>query len=431
MPQASSRRRFIGVILAVFIVAAAISPPVRALLTFPDRVKLADDNRYDLGFRVPFITVRCRDQSIIQTSSCDPFSVEARSGGTSAFDVLLFGKVPVKRVRVDVLPRLRLIPGGHSIGVLLRSKGVIVTGLSPVVNPVGQAKYPAKEAGIRQGDVILTVNGENVKSESHMAMAVNEAGKSGRIVEITAKSIDGRIYTTFAKPEFCVETRRYRIGLWVRDGAAGVGTLTFLDPQAMRYAALGHIITDADTGRPLEVSDGEIVRATVTAVESGRSGRPGEKIGVFVQDEDALGSIDMNSRYGISGTLYRMLENPFYPEPLPIAMGHEVHVGPAEIITVVEEQRMEKFCAEIIKVAGSSDIDGKNLVIKITDPRLLKKTGGIIQGMSGSPIIQEGKLVGAVTHVFVNDPTKGYGVFIENMILESGIPLPGSAGFIF
>lgn len=431
MPRASSLRKVAGAFLAALVLMTSYTPPVSRLLTLPEHLNIASDEKYSLGLNVPFVSLRCRGTSAVSVSSSDPFCIVPKGDGVGEIEVVLFGALPVKKVRVSVLPRLRLIPGGHSIGVLLKSDGVIVTGISAVVSQSGESKYPARDAGVRQGDLIMAVDGQKVKGEAHMANLVNDAGRAGRTLEITGKRMDGSLYVTSVKPEYCVETRRFRIGLWVRDGAAGVGTLTFIDPATMRFGALGHVITDADTGRPVEIGDGEIVRAQVTAIEGGRSGKPGEKIGLFVQDREVLGSIDTNSRFGICGTLYSVLSNPLYPEPLEIALGTEVRPGPAEIVTVVEGQQIEKFSAEILKVNVSPFVEGRNLVLKVTDPRLIKKTGGIVQGMSGSPIIQDGKLIGAVTHVFINDPTKGYGVLIENMVLQCGLVVPGSTGQSF
>ncbi|MGB9867046.1 MAG: SpoIVB peptidase [Bacillota bacterium] len=430
MPRASLRK-VTGALLALLVVVTSITPPVRALLTMPEHVNIASDTKYQLGPRLPLLSLRCRSSSLVSVSSQESFWILPNQDGIGEVEVMLLGALPLKKVRVSVIPRLRLIPGGHSIGVLLRSDGVIVTGVSGVVGQSGETTYPARDAGIRQGDLILAVDGQAVRSEAHIASLVNDAGRSGRPIQITAKRMDGSVYVSNVVPRYCVETRRYRIGLWVRDGAAGVGTLTFVDPRSMRFGALGHVVTDTDTGRPVEVGDGEIVKAQVTAIEEGRSGKPGEKIGLFLQDKEVLGSIDANSRFGISGTLYSILHNPLYPDPIEIALGSEVHPGPAEIVTVIQGQQIEKFAVEIIKVNLSPSVEGRNLVLRVTDPRLIKKTGGIVQGMSGSPIIQDGKLVGAVTHVFISDPTKGYGVLIENMVLDCGLVEPGWTGLTF
>jgi stage IV sporulation protein B len=197
--------------------------------------------------------------------------------------------------------------------------------------------------------------------------------------------------------------------------------MTFFDPQSRRYGALGHVIADMDTNRPIEIEDGQIVAASVSRIEPGKRGQPGEKIGTFSHNRDAIGTIDRNTPFGIMGYLFKPPECNLYSEPLPIAMMNEVRPGPAKIVTVISGRKLEEFDVEIVRVNPQPTPHAKGMVIKVVDRRLLAATGGIVQGMSGSPIIQDGRLVGAVTHVFVNDPTKGYGVFIEWMIIDSGI----------
>ncbi|MGI6425594.1 MAG: SpoIVB peptidase [Tepidanaerobacteraceae bacterium] len=209
----------------------------------------------------------------------------------------------------------------------------------------------------------------------------------------------------------------YQIGLWVRDIAAGVGTLTFYDPNTGLYGALGHIISDADTGKIIEVGNGEIIRARVASISPGRRNQPGEKRGVFINEEQIIGNIISNTPYGIFGKSYYPFENPLY-STLPVATINQVQEGKATILTVVEGEKIEEYDIEIQKITQQSYPNGKGMIIKIVDQELIKRTGGIVQGMSGSPIIQNGYIVGAVTHVFVNDPTKGYGIFLEWMLQE-------------
>jgi stage IV sporulation protein B len=207
----------------------------------------------------------------------------------------------------------------------------------------------------------------------------------------------------------------------MRDNAAGVGTLTFYEPVSGKYGALGHVIADSETAQPIEVRDGHIVRTSITAIHKGRRSIPGEKVGGPEEPDNWLGSIEKNSRFGIFGSMNRPLRNPYYREAIPVAMSSQVKEGPAEILTVLKGERLERFSVEIQRVMATPTADGKNMIVKVTDQRLLSVTGGIVQGMSGSPILQNGRMVGAVTHVFVNDPTRGYGVSIEWMLQEAGV----------
>lgn len=333
----------------------------------------------------------------------------------------LFGIIPVRDMIVNAVPQIEVVPGGQSIGVLIHSQGVMVVGNSPIQDQKGNRVNPAADAGIKEGDIIVKIDGEAVRSDAQVKELVARAGAGGGSLDAEVKRGE-QVFTAKLKPVFCKETLRYRIGLMIRDSAVGVGTLTFYDPRSMAYGALGHVITDIGTTRPVELSDGRIVGASVQGIHRGKRGQPGEKVGMFQgEDKPINGTITRNTRLGIFGRLQKPLENPACHEPLPVAMADQIREGQAEILTVISGEKIEKFLIEIVKVNPQARQDGKGLVIKITDPRLLEQTGGIIQGMSGSPIIQDNKLVGAVTHVFVNDPTKGYGVPVEWMLWESEI----------
>ena len=199
--------------------------------------------------------------------------------------------------------------------------------------------------------------------------------------------------------------------------------MTFYDPNSKKYGALGHIISDIDTKKPIIVEDGKIVKSTVTSIEKGLNGNPGEKLARFSENRDIIGNITKNSPFGIFGILNKNIKNGVFDKPISIALSHEVKEGPAQIYTVIDEEKVQAYDIEIVSTIPQKFPATKGMVIKITDPKLLNKTGGIVQGMSGSPIIQDGKLVGAVTHVFVNDPTSGYGVHIEWMLSEAGIDI--------
>ncbi|WP_333594863.1 SpoIVB peptidase, partial [Anaerospora hongkongensis] len=352
-----------------------------------------------------------------------PVSLESVNRGKATVDFKLLGLIPVRTVEVDVLPSLKIVPGGHSIGVVLHSQGVIVVGISPVLSTNDQYVTPAKDGGIVVGDVMLSINGNPVQSDAQVAELIDESGRNKQPIDVLIKRGDNRLHVSLT-PVLCKDTKRYRIGLYVRDSAAGVGTLTFFEPQSQNYGALGHVITDSDTNQPIDCNQGKIVLATVSGIQHGKRGQPGEKIGVFIEESQLLGDIKKNTPFGIYGNLNTPIENNLYPEALPVASMSQIQTGEAEILTVVDGQTIEKFSIEIQKVNYQEAPEGKGLVIKVTDPRLLDKTGGIVQGMSGSPIIQNGRVIGAVTHVFVHDPTRGYGTFIDWMLMESGLIPP-------
>ncbi|MDH7576238.1 MAG: SpoIVB peptidase [Bacillota bacterium] len=340
--------------------------------------------------------------------------------GQVHLELRLFGKLPLKRVTVEVVPPIKVVPGGHSIGVLLHTQGVMVVGYAGIADTLGRQICPAREAGISPGDIILEIENTPVRSDAQVSFLIDQLARKKEVLNFRVKH-QGALQEYQIKPIFCQETRRYRIGLYVRDSAAGVGTLTFFEPKTKKYGALGHVITDSETNRWLDLRDGKIVRATVQGIQQGQRGRIGEKVGLFLGNENTAGNIDKNTKYGIFGTLTENLNNPLFPKPIPVALGHQVREGPAQLLTVLNGEKIESFSIEIQNIFPQPRPDGKAFILKITDSELLNRTGGIVQGMSGSPIIQNGRLIGAVTHVFINDPTRGYGVLSESMLEEAGL----------
>ena len=288
-----------------------------------------------------------------------------------------------------------LIPGGCTIGVKLQSPGPIVTGFDE-----GAA---AIEAGMKKGDVILRVDGKTVCTAAELRSLL-----SAKPVILTVLR-DGR------EAAFCVTPQNGQIGAYVQDSVAGIGTVTYYDPNTGMFGALGHGVSQSDTGRLLPVEAGVAVCASVVDVIKGKTGAPGELKGKF-DTRQILGRVDQNHANGIFGVMHV----PVMGTPLPLAKQSQVETGPAEIMANVCGEKVGSYAVEILKVYPDADENGRNMLLRVTDPELLNTTGGIIRGMSGSPIIQDGKLVGAVTHVLVNDPTRGYGIFIENMLDAAG-----------
>jgi len=346
----------------------------------------------------------------------NPLLVQAVNMGRANLKIKLFGKIPIRHLTVSVLPEKKVYPGGQSIGIKLRSEGVLVVGYNEV-----DGRYPAKESGIKKGDSIIAIDGIKVEGINQAADLISSNGKTGKNMSFKLKRDENQL-TKEVSPIYCSNTNSYRIGLFIRDTAAGVGTLTFYDPATKKYGALGHVIVDIDTNTPIDISQGEIVKASIINIREGRRGHPGEKTGVFIEQKDIIGSIFKNTDFGIFGTLEKMEnKNDYNSSPIPIASSHQVEVGPAKILTVVKGDNVEEYDVEIQRIVNKNTPSNKGFIINITDKELIGKTGGIIQGMSGSPIIQNGKIIGAITHVFVNEPTRGYGIFIEWMLLESGV----------
>ncbi len=409
------KRSVLLLVSLLFCTFLSFNPNVRQLVNFPEHYLISKEGIQLNGVWSKLIKVEKVSLNQIVTVS----SGMSNSLGTEKLEVAykLFGIIPLRSGEVEVMNPMKLIPGGQSIGVTLQTKGVMVVGQAPVIDKTGKKVFPAKEAGIEVGDILLKINNQEVRTDQEVSNAVHQAGEQKGNANVLYKHQDQILEKTI-KPIFCEETARYRMGLFVRDEAAGVGTLSFLDPVSKQYGALGHVITDADTNQRIEVFNGKVMASTIYAIEKGKRGHPGEKIGSFVENSVFRGTIEKNTITGIFGTMSGQVVNPYFQEAIPVGWESEVKVGPAKIYTVLKGEKIEEFEVNIDRVMHNRT-DSKNMIVRVTDPRLLEVTGGIIQGMSGSPIVQDGKIIGAVTHVFVNDSQRGYGVFIQNMINQS------------
>ncbi len=308
-----------------------------------------------------------------------------------------------------------LIPGGNSVGVKMDVKGVLIVGLEEIESENGEFVNPGLNAGLQIGDTILEINGIKVYRAQEVIQTVNEIRGSLKLkIQRKEQTLNIKL-----DPVKSAHDGTYKLGVWVKDKTAGIGTLTFYDPQTGNFGALGHGITDPETGKILNVAEGELVNSRVASVKEGKAGTPGEIRGIFYEAESPLGDLEKNTEYGIFGHSYSSIDNNIYENALVVATKDQVKKGPAEILTTISGNKVQKFDIEIEKVNDQDSPDTRSMVIRVTDPQLLNETGGIVQGMSGSPIIQNGRLVGAVTHVFVNNPQKGYGIFIEWMLEES------------
>jgi stage IV sporulation protein B len=412
-------RKIIGAILLVSLIALGFYKPFQEYIQIPKEITLFNGQHHIISSSLPVSAKVYKGKDTIAFSqNNDNLTVDARKSGEGEMMLEMSG-IPIKKVNVNVLSNLKVVPGGQSIGVKLNTVGVLVVGHHQVETEKGK-QSPGEIAGIQVGDIIKKINGKAIEKMNDVTPYIQEAGKNGKPLHLVILR-DQKEFQTKLIPLKDKHDHAFRIGLYIRDSAQGIGTMTFYHPESGKYGALGHVISDMDTRKPIVVDDGHIVKSTVTSIHKGSNGDPGEKLARFSEDKKIIGNITRNSPFGIFGKLTKSIENGIMDKPLPITLSHQVKEGPAQILTVVDNDKVEAFDVEIVSTIPQKFPATKGMVIKITDKDLLNKTGGIVQGMSGSPIIQDGKLVGAVTHVFVNDPTSGYGVHIEWMLNEAGI----------
>ena len=342
----------------------------------------------------------CSENLTVPSYISDNFS------GSDTNTLKLFGVIPIKDVEVTSVNTPLLTVGGNPFGIKLLMDGVMVVG----VGAVDGGRSPAEEAGIRTGDIIVSVNGEDINSNVQLqdAIQISDGSSSEIPVIINRNGIESVLNL---EPVFSEADGSYKAGMWVRDSSAGIGTITFYEQESGCFGGLGHPICDIDTGEIIPISRGEVVPVSINGVKKGVAGSAGELQGCFTSDK-ACGSLSSNNIYGVFGTLDK---SPNSTQPIPMGLKQDVHTGSATIMTTVDGTEPEEYSIEIEKIDYKNSEGSKNMIIRITDEKLLAETGGIVQGMSGSPIIQDGKLIGAVTHVFVNEPERGYAVFSENM----------------
>lgn len=302
-----------------------------------------------------------------------------------------------------------IMPGGQTIGVELKTEGVLVVGLADIINNENISTSPAKISGIQIGDKILEIDSLYMGSTDEI---INYTETMGIKIYIFKIERAGEIYNFTITPVQRYDSDEIKFGFWARDDIAGIGTVTFVDPETGTYSAIGHGISDSETGNLIDIESGTISKANITSIKLGKKGEPGEIMGYILKDEESLGTVLDNTNFGIYGKINKDSMGYFSSDLMEIGKKEEIKLGPAYIISCVNNE-IKKYSIDISKIFYQNKPDEKSFVIRITDKELLEMTNGIIQGMSGSPIIQNNKIVGAVTHVFMNDPTKGYGIYIE------------------
>ena len=360
------------------------------------------------------ITIKDEKQETIEVSSNNGNTVSDEVG-KSTLEVSLFNNISLKNVDVSVLPKTTVIPVGNIAGVKLYTSGVLVVGMSEIEGSDNKKYKPYENSGIEEGDTIIKVNETEINSTEELVETVNSS--QGRDIQI--KFIhDEETKECSITP---VETRshEYKLGLWVRDSAAGVGTVTFYEPSTKTFGALGHGITDIDTNELINIASGEFVTTRVLNITKGESGEPG-KIQGTIENQQNIGTISKNSKFGVYGKVDNLSSlNIDTSKEMEVASRDEIQTGKATILCSLDNQKPQEYEIEIQKIYKENNYDNKSMQIKVTDEKLLEKTGGIIQGMSGSPIIQNGKFIGAVTHVLVNNPQEGYAVFGDIMLKQA------------
>lgn len=390
--------------------------------SLPDEIYLIVNDTQDFDYNIPVTATMEQDAQVFastsDTSSDDSvaainmdqdFTLTADETGTYTLACKLFGIIDWKDVTVNVVEDQEVIPSGVPIGIYMETKGVMVIGTCDIRGMDGMSVEPAKNL-VKSGDYILAVNGTIIDTKEELVDLVNQSDGAAVVLEVER---DGETFTVQVTP---VQTKvdEYKMGIWVKDDLAGIGTITYYETDGS-FGALGHSITDIDTGLSVSLGDGELYPVNLTSITKGVAGTPGQLYGEVLCYEGSIGTLSGNSDSGIFGTLNNTDIANTGCEPVEVAMKQEVQLGEAQIYSSLSGEPCY-YDINIIQVDEAASNENKGICFVVTDQDLLDLTGGVVQGMSGSPILQNGKLIGAVTHVCVNDPTKGYGVFAETML---------------
>ena len=402
MPKHRVCRGLAAVLLCFLALVGGLVLALRAAL--PDTFYTAETELRIAS--MPWVTVQQKQETVAQAGNAN----EDKSRNVT---LSLFGTIPLKTVRTVNVETRSVQVCGTPFGVKMFSDGALVVAFSDQYTNLG-TENPAKEAGLKLGDLIVSAGGHAVRSNEELTQAITDA--AGNAIPIVYRR-DGVQHTTMLTPVQDASTGAYRAGLWVRDSSAGIGTMTFLDPLNGTFAGLGHAISDTDTGADITLLSGEIVPVVITGCVSGTAGSPGELRGEF--SAAAAGTVLANDSTGVYGEYLAAMSG----QSCPVMQPQEIALGDAEIWTTISGSTPRAYSVRIEQVNMTSSDPNRNLLVKVTDPELLAATGGIVRGMSGSPIVQNGRLVGAVTHVLVNDPTRGYGIFATTM-MEKADSLP-------
>ena len=389
--------------------------------SIPDTIRLEKGETGNFDFDLP-ITGELKQEGIEVFGNQSPtvdsekikldlnqsFSLKSQQQGNYVMSCKLFGLFQIKDVSVEVMDKAQVVPCGVPVGIYVKTDGVLIIGTGNVVGSDGMSHEPAANL-VKSGDYVKTVNEQVIETKEDLVEKINQCQGEPVILGILREEE----YIDLKVEPVKTDEDEYKLGIWVRDDLAGVGTLTFYDEQG-DYGALGHPVSDMDTGIKVNMSEGSLYEAEIAGITKGEKGNPGEISGVITYlDQYRLGTVEENTNKGIYGKLEKLPAENGEPSYYPIGLKQTIEEGEATIISSVSGEKRE-YTINITNMDYNSE--NKGILFQVTDPELLELTGGVIQGMSGSPIIQNGKVIGAVTHVFVQDSTRGYGIFIENML---------------
>ncbi len=375
--------------------------------SIPEKIVLFQNEDYEIPH---FSGINIEKSEVMNYSD----KIDSHQVGKQNVILSTLGGLFKKTVEVSFLPACQVKIGGDAVGIRLYSKGVLVIGKSPIQAMTGEWQEPYQKTNIQKGDKILRVNQQETETIVDLIKALENV-EENVLIEYDHKG--KRMMETFHVIK-CLDDGKNKLGLWVRDGAMGVGTLSFYVPSIGKLCALGHGISDIDVKELIDVDEGFLNLASIASISKGTKGAPGEMRGVLVE-EGLIGRIQENTEYGIYGEYLEESNLLRDREEVLVASKKDIVIGPAKMYcTIDNNQKQKAYDINIIKIMNQENAGSKGMIVEVTDPVLLEKTGGIIQGMSGSPIVQNGKLIGAITHVYVNDPTKGYAILAETMISE-------------
>ena len=405
-------KNYLKMLLLVFFLSIVYSYTL-VIETIPNELVVFEGEKISVKTLLG-LNIKNENQQTIETSSSNGEKL-SQDVGKSTLEVSLFDNILLKNVEVSVLPKTKVIPVGNIAGVKLYTSGVLVVGMSEIEGNDNKKYKPYENTGIKEGDTIIKVNDKNINSTSDLIQTVNLS--QGH--DISIKYIHQQETKECSITPVKTNNSQYKIGLWVRDSAAGVGTVTFYDPSSKTFGALGHGITDIDTNELINIASGEFITTKILNITKGESGNPG-KIQGTIENQNNIGTIGKNTRYGIYGKVDNLASlNIDTSKEAEVALREEIQLGKAKILCSLDNQKPQEYEIEIEKIYKDNNYDNKSMKIKVTDEKLLEKTGGIIQGMSGSPVLQNGKFIGAITHVLVNDPQEGYAVFGDIMLKQA------------
>lgn len=398
-------RKFLILLFVLNLIAIAAAYVKFCKDRLPAAIHIKQGVETCLKYDVP-ATATVNDQTIKLNQ---PFVFKEEKTGQYEMQANLFGKIPLKKIKVNVVRPKKVSPSGKVVGIYVETKGLLVLETDTFTGIDGSNHSPSSNK-LYEGDYILSVNGKNMQTKVEFMKTINECKDNEITLQVKRNS---KKLSIKIKPAMAATDHQYKIGAWVRDNTQGIGTLTYT--SAGSFGGLGHGICDMDTGELMDVKGGYLLNPQIDTIAKGKSGTPGEIVGsIYYKEENFMGSIDKNSKAGIYGTT-----NESGGQQYEVGYKQDIKKGKAYIISDISG-KTKKYEIMIRKINYSSSGGTKGMEIEITDKNLLKLTNGIVQGMSGTPMIQDGKFIGAITHVFVNDPSRGYGILAETMIEEMG-----------